>query len=68
MKTKQIIDLIIYKKFKEDGIENICILQDFIFYTEEKGYYKKGTAIQTLLKAKTIETPYSIFYIKNKTI
>ena len=54
----QVVDLIIYKEYKDElGFKIKCSLIDFLHRTEEMGWYKKDTALQTLLMAGIVETP-----------
>ena len=40
-------------------------LEDTIHYTEERGYYKKGTVVQMLEDGAVIRTPFA-FYKKEQ--
>ena len=54
----QLIDLIIYKEYKDElGFKIKCSISEFLHRTEEMGWYKKDTALETLLMAGIIETP-----------
>jgi hypothetical protein len=53
--------MIIYKTYKDkiDWIETNE--QELIEYTENRGYFFKGTALQTLKDCGSIQTPWAIW-------
>ena len=54
----QVVDLIIYKEYKDElGFKIKCSYSEFLHRTEGMGWYKIGTALQTLLMAGIVETP-----------
>jgi hypothetical protein len=54
----------IYKTYK-DKIDWFEVdQQDLIEYTENRGYYKKGTALETLKEIGEIQTHFSIYKTK----
>jgi len=54
----------IYKTYK-DKIDWFEVNeQDLIEYTENSGYYKKGTALETLKQIGEIQTHFSIYKTK----
>jgi len=54
----------IYKTYK-DKIDWFEVSeQDLIEYTEKRGYYKKGTALETLKQIGEIQTHFSIYKTK----
>ena len=48
-----------------DGKETMLIgVELFLSWTEERGYWKEGTALQTLLDVGSIRTPWFVFTLK----
>ena len=54
----------IFKIYKDSPNESFKVYdREVIRKCERRGFYKKGTAIKTLLKNGTIETPFAIYQI-----
>jgi|10_taG_2_1085330.scaffolds.fasta_scaffold198989_3 hypothetical protein len=53
----------IKKQFKGESTFKKISMEDFIKWTEGRGFYKKGTALTTLKENKEIQTDIAIFKI-----
>lgn len=61
MKQDKNNEVIIYRQFKGEEEVEVITLERFLELTEERGFYKKGTAMQTMIEAGIIMTDYSFF-------
>lgn len=61
MATKK---LIIQRQYKEqNGLSKseAVTIKEFLEYTEGRGYWHAGTALQTIKEAKQLQTPFAIY-------
>jgi len=56
----------IYKQYKDETFKAPTSLKSFIELTENRGYYKKDTALQELKRCGMIQTNWAWYTIKYK--